>query len=80
MQIIVISLLFPHWSLITFSGLSNSEQLNYKFTEKEDLNSSIVKDSNADLGVNFKIVQNRPKVEAVCTKFQKNFFAYLPIF
>ena len=28
---------------------------------------SIVKDSSADLGVNFKIVQNRPTVKAVCT-------------
>ena len=35
---------------------------------------SIVKDSSADLGVNFKIVQNRPTVKAVCTKFSKNFF------
>ena len=41
---------------------------------------SIVKDSNADLGVNFKIVQNRPTVKAVCTKISKNFFAYLSIF
>ena len=31
---------------------------------------SIIKDSSADLGVNFKIVQNRPK----------NFFLYLSIF
>ena len=35
---------------------------------------SIVKDSSADLGVNFKIVQNRPTVKAVCTKISKNFF------
>ena len=36
---------------------------------------SIVKDSSADLGVNFKIVQNRPTVKAVCTKIsKKNFF------
>jgi hypothetical protein len=35
---------------------------------------SIVKDSSADLGVNFKIVQNRPTVKAVCTKTAKNFF------
>ena len=35
---------------------------------------SIVKDSNADLGVNFKIVQNRPTVKAVCTKISKKFF------
>ena len=35
------------------------------------------KDSSADLGVNFKIVQNRP---TVCTKISKNFFAYLSIF
>ena len=32
---------------------------------------SIVKDSSADLGVNFKIVQNRPTVKAVCTKISK---------
>ena len=35
---------------------------------------SIVKDSSADLGVNFKIVQNRPTVKAVCTKNSKIFF------
>ena len=35
---------------------------------------SIVKDSGADLGVDFKIVQNRPIVKAVCTKISKNFF------
>ena len=34
----------------------------------------IVKDSSADLGVNFKIVQNRPTVKAVCTKILKKFF------
>ena len=32
---------------------------------------SIVKDSSADLGVNFKIVLNR---KAVCTKISKKFF------
>ena len=35
---------------------------------------SIVKDSSADLGVNIKIVQNRPTVKAVCTKISKKFF------
>ena len=35
---------------------------------------SIVKDSSADLGVNLKIVQNRPTVKAVCTKISKFFF------
>ena len=35
---------------------------------------SMVKDSSADLGVNFKIVQNRPTVKAVCTKISKKFF------
>ena len=35
---------------------------------------SIVKDSSADLGVNSKIVQIRPTVKAVSTKFQKFFF------
>ena len=40
---------------------------------------SIVKDSSADLGVNFNIVQNRPTIKAVCTKIS-NFFAYLAIF
>ena len=35
---------------------------------------SIVKDSGADLGVNFKSVQNRPTVKAVCTKMSKKFF------
>ena len=35
---------------------------------------SIVKDSSADLGVNVKIVQNRPTVKAVCTKISKKIF------
>ena len=38
---------------------------------------SIVKDSSADLGVNFKIVQNRPTFKAVCTKISKNFFLHI---
>ena len=38
------------------------------------LDYSIVKDSSADLGVNFKIVQNRPTVKAVCAKTSKIFF------
>ena len=42
---------------------------------------SIVKDSSADLGVNFKIVQNRPTVKAVCTKIsKKNFYIFANIF
>ena len=32
---------------------------------------SIVKDSNADLGVIFSIVQNWPTIKAVCTKIPK---------
>ena len=41
---------------------------------------SIVKDSSADLGgVNFKIVQNRPTVKAVCTKISK-FCIFVNIF
>ena len=35
---------------------------------------SIVKDSSADLGVNSKSVQIRPKVKAVCTKISKKKF------
>ena len=35
---------------------------------------SIVKDSSADLGVNSKIVQNRPTLKAVSTKSSKLFF------
>ena len=35
---------------------------------------SIVKDNSEDLGVNFKIVQNRPTVKAVCTKISKKIF------
>ena len=35
---------------------------------------SVVKDSSADLRVNFKTVQNRPTVKAVCTKISKKFF------
>ena len=41
---------------------------------KDTLWYSIVKESSADLGVNFKIVQIRPTVKAVCTKISKNFF------
>ena len=45
--------------------------------EKTQLNGlslySIVNvDSSADLRVNFKIVQNRPTIQAVCTKLKKN--------
>ena len=39
-----------------------------------DLDYSIVKDSSADLEVNFKIVQNRPTVKTVCTKISKKCF------
>ena len=35
---------------------------------------SIVKDSNADLGVNSKLVQIRPTVKAVCTEMSNFFF------
>jgi hypothetical protein len=38
---------------------------------------SIVKDSSADLGVNFKIVQYRPTVQAVCTKISNFFFLHI---
>ena len=35
---------------------------------------SIVKDSNADLGVIFRFLQNSPINKAVCTKFSKKIF------
>ena len=35
---------------------------------------SIVKDSNADLGVIFRFLQNSPITKAVCTKISKIFF------
>ena len=35
---------------------------------------TIVKDSSAALGVNFKIVQNLPTIKVVCTKISKRFF------
>ena len=38
---------------------------------------SIVKDSSADLGVIFKIVQNRPTVKAACTKISKKIFLHI---
>ena len=38
---------------------------------------SRVKDSSADLGVNFNIVQNRPTVRAVCTKISKKHFLHV---
>ena len=38
---------------------------------------SIVKDSSADLGVNFKIVQNRPTVKAVCAKSSQLFLLHI---
>ena len=37
---------------------------------------SIVKDSNADLGVIFKFLQNSPITKEVCTKMSKNFFLH----
>ena len=37
---------------------------------------SIVKDSNADLGVIFSIVQNWPTIKAVYTKIPKIFFVH----
>ena len=57
----------------------NYEQNSYAmqqhhFTKEQVIfqNYSIVKDSSADLGVNFKIIQKRPTVQI--------FFAYLSIF
>ena len=44
------------------------------------LNYIIVKDSSADLGVNFKIVQNSPTVKAVCTKISFFFCIFVNIF
>ena len=41
---------------------------------------SIVKDSNADLGVIFKFLQNSPITKAVCTKISKKNFAFLAKF
>ena len=41
---------------------------------------SIVKDSNAELGVNFKAAQNRPIIKTVCSKLSEFIFAYLKIF
>ena len=42
--------------------------------------STIVKDSSADLGVNFKIVQIRPTVKAVSSKIsKKNFCIFVNI-
>ena len=38
---------------------------------------SIVKDNSADLGVNFKIVQDGPTVKAVCTKISKKNFLHI---
>jgi hypothetical protein len=40
---------------------------------------SIVKDSNADLGVIFGFLQNSPITKAVCTKISKKNFAFLAI-
>ena len=38
---------------------------------------SIVKESNADLGVNFKIVLNGPTIKAVCTKISKKEYLHI---
>ena len=38
---------------------------------------SIVKDNSADLGVNFKIVQNQPTIKAVCTQISKKNFLHI---
>jgi hypothetical protein len=57
-----------------FSLLEILHRENPVFITGMGLQYSIVKDSSADLGVNFKIVQNRPTVKAVCTKISKIFF------
>ena len=43
------------------------------------LHYSIVKDSNADLGVIFRFLQNSPITNAVCTKMSEFFFEFLAI-
>ena len=47
---------------------------NDKFSGMMHFQYIILKDSSADLGVNFKIVQIRPTVKAICTKISKKFF------
>ena len=69
-------------NLLSTASISNKNQMILEFSalhltnrrKRMAENYSIVKDSSADLGVNFKIVQNRPTVKAVCTKISKNFF------
>ena len=56
--------------LSMISYLIKPEKVSYKITDEIY---SIVKDSSADLGVNSKIVQIRPRVKAVSTKISRNF-------
>ena len=56
---------------MALASLLESLQLNFNFIFDSY---SIVKDSNADLGVIFRFLQNSPITKAVCTKFSKNYF------
>ena len=71
--------IFMYWDKEQQSKAHNSDS-KYRQMALVGFDYSIVKDSSADLGVNFKIVQNRPTVRVVCTKISKFFFAYLSIF
>ena len=63
------------WQKITFSsGTDNFIDSNFI-----DSLYSIVKDSNGDLGVIFRFLQNSPITNAVCTKMSEFFFEFLAI-
>ena len=50
--------------------------LNFWAVEFITQDYSIVKDSNADLGVIFRFLQNSPITKAACTKISKNLFLH----
>ena len=65
--------------LFTFAlwKLPFHSEKNHDMTKLSDNHSSkysIVKDSNADLGVIFRFLQNPPITKAVCIKISKTFF------
>ena len=68
-----------YFTIFTYSRSNASSLLTERFRRVIPNFYSRVKDSCADFGVNFNIVQNRPTIKAVCTKISF-FFAYLAIF
>ena len=59
---------------MSFFKLNLLNSRNLRENRNIHKNYSIVKDSNADLGVIFRFLQNSPITKAVCTKISKKKF------